>query len=146
MTASLKSRAEAAAEELRARYESSDVRRLSNGRECTMDDVLFAKTASLLSELARAVPEWRPISEAPKDGRVVWACFHSDIYPALRPLRDDLSAWNGVQIALRHPGLAEDGFNVGWSIAAQVGNGGFPDEWIAGWMPLPPPPTEGGEG
>lgn len=35
--------------------------------------------------------------------------------------------------------LADDGFDIGWSFAAPVGHGGFPDEWIVGWMPLPPP-------
>lgn len=44
--------------------------------------------------------------------------------------------WRGLEVPLRHPGVAEDGFDVGWNIAAPVGHGGFPDEWIAGWIPL----------
>jgi len=84
---------------------------------------------------------WRPISEAKKNGTIIWAKFRDDIFPALRPERDDLKRWNGVQVPLRHPGVADDGFDIGWSVAAPVGSGGFPDEWIEGFMPLPAPPT-----
>jgi hypothetical protein len=89
---------------------------------------------------------WRPIAEAKKDGSIIWAVFRDDIYPTIRPGRKDLERWNGIQVSLRHPGLAEDGFDIGWSVAAPVGNGGLPDEWIAGWLPLPaPPPTRGAD-
>lgn len=88
---------------------------------------------------------WRPITEACKDRSVIWAVFHTDIYPRLEPGRDDLERWNGVQVPLRHMGIVEydDGpFDMGWNVAAPVGHGGFPDDWIAGWMPIPPPPKE----
>jgi len=85
--------------------------------------------------------EWRDISEAKKDGTTIWAVFRHDIYPAVEPKRDDLERWNGRQVPLRHNGVGEDGFDIGWNIAAPVGFGGFPDAWIAGWMPLPDPPT-----
>lgn len=85
--------------------------------------------------------EWQPIETAPKDGTIIWAVLRGDIYPAVEPGRDDLERWNGVQVPMRHRGLADDGFDVGWSIAAPVGHGGFPDEWISGWMPLPAPPS-----
>lgn len=87
--------------------------------------------------------DWKPISEAKKDGTKIWAVFHPDIYPRIRPGRPDLEAWNGVQVPLQHPGLASDGFDVGWVVAAQVGQGGFPDDWIAGWIDLPEPPAPG---
>lgn len=89
----------------------------------------------------RSVGMWRPIREAKKDGTIIWAKLRDDIYPVLKPSRDDLVRWNGVQIPLRHYGLAEDGFDIGWGIAAPVGCGGFPDEWIAGFIPLPTPST-----
>jgi hypothetical protein len=81
--------------------------------------------------------DWRPISEAPKDGTVIWAVLRRDLSA---DGRDDLEVWNGRQVPLRHPGVAPDGFDYGWNIAAPVGHGGFPDRWIAGWMPLPEPP------
>jgi len=89
------------------------------------------------------VEGWRPISEAKKDGSTIWAKLRDDIHPTLRPQRDDLRTWNGLEVPLRHPGLAKDGFDLGWNVALPVGNGGFPDEWIAGWVPLrAAPPTE----
>ena len=84
--------------------------------------------------------DWKPIESAPKDRSTIWAILHPAIYPDLCPTRDDLECWNGVQVPLRHPGLADDGFDIGWGIAAPVGHGGFPDDWIVGWQPLPPPP------
>ncbi|WP_188576792.1 hypothetical protein [Azorhizobium oxalatiphilum] len=89
--------------------------------------------------------QWRPISEAKKDGTTIWAKLRDDIYPGLLPTRDDLERWNGIQMPMRHNGLAADGFDIGWGVAAPVGCGGFPDEWIEGWMPLPSPP-QGDEG
>lgn len=85
--------------------------------------------------------EWQPIESAPRDGTPVWVVFHPSIYPGLRPEREDLERWNGLQACLRHPGVAHDGFDIGWNMAAPVGQGGFPDAWIIGWMPLPAPPT-----
>jgi hypothetical protein len=88
---------------------------------------------------------WQPIEAAPKDRTVILAKFFDDIYPRLCPHRDDLTRWNGIQVVIHHPGLADDGFDIGWSVSAPVGNGGFPDEWIEGWMPLPSPPAPGRE-
>ena len=87
-------------------------------------------------------PKWLPIESAPRNGTSIWALLRDDIYPSLHPARDDLTRWNGLQIPLRHPGLAKDGFDIGWNIAAPVGYGGFPDEWIAGWISLIPIPPE----
>lgn len=83
---------------------------------------------------------WQDISTAPRDGTAIWAILRDDLFPGMHPLRDDLARWNGLQVPLRHPGVAVDGFDIGWNIAAPVGHGGFPDEWIAGWQHLPAPP------
>ena len=92
-----------------------------------------------------ALQGWRTIDSAPKDRTPILAKFFDDIYPQIRPNRDDLERWNGLQVVLRHPGLADNGFDIGWSVAAPVGNGGFPDEWIEGWMPLPLTAASDGE-
>ena len=75
---------------------------------------------------------WQPIETARKDRSVIWACLRNDLHIK----RADLYRWSGIQVPLRHPGIASDGFDCGWNIAAPVGHGGFPDDWIAGWMPL----------
>ena len=85
--------------------------------------------------------DWQPISSAPRDGTIIWVVMHPKLYPDIKPERADLERWNGVQVPVRHPGIMDDGFDIGWGVAAPVGQGGFPDDWIAGWMPLPPPPT-----
>jgi hypothetical protein len=88
-------------------------------------------TELLAARKALAEREWQPIETAPKDGTVIWAV-----------LSHHLGLWNGLQLPLRHPGLAADGFDIGWNLAAPVGHGGFPDDWIAGWQPLPSPPVK----
>ena len=73
----------------------------------------------------------RPIGTAAKDGT-----------PILAKIKDtldckDMERWEGLYIVIRHIGITKDGFDVGWSMAAPVGQGGFPDEWFDGWTPLP---------
>lgn len=81
---------------------------------------------------------WQPISTAPKDRTSVILRLKNRL---VRPGRGDLrDPWEGLTFVGRHPGLADDGFDIGWNFAAPVGHGGFPDEWIAGWRPLPEPP------
>jgi hypothetical protein len=71
--------------------------------------------------------DWRPIETAPKDRTEL-----------LVLLRDDINHHAGRRFVALHPGVESDGFDIGWSI--YPGQGGIPDEWIAGWMPLPAPP------
>ena len=37
---------------------------------------------------------------------------------------------------MSHPGIPEDGFDIGWGVAAPVGYGGLPDDWFVGWKPI----------
>ena len=87
--------------------------------------------------------EWQAIETAKKNRTEILAKFFDDLYPRLYPKRPDLARWNGQRVVIRHDGLADDGFDIGWSMAAPVGHGGFPDDWIEGWMPLPAPPPAG---
>jgi len=93
-------------------------------------------------------PAWRPIAHAEtlKDGKtVILARFHPDLADRMGAQDEDrrrhLDRWSGLQVLLRHPGLADDGFDIGWNIAAPVGVGGFSDDYIAGWM-YPPAPDQ----
>jgi hypothetical protein len=94
----------------------------------------------LLGALARGdlAQPWRPICEAIKGGPAIWARLHADL--SVRTGRPDLNIWDGVQVPLRHPGTYKDEagrvWDHGWNVAAPVGHGGFPDDWIAGWVPL----------
>lgn len=79
--------------------------------------------------LVAAVPLWHPIATAPKN--------RTDVLVILKPaLPDHVSERHaGRCFVALHPGVATDGFDMGWSL--YPGYGGVPDEWIAGWMPLP---------
>lgn len=83
----------------------------------------------------RAAEIARPMRDAPKDGT-----------PVLVKMKDDLSEfgvpndgeWHrmrgflGIYAVMRSRGDPMD-----WCFAAPVGMGGFPDEWLEGWWPLP---------
>lgn len=101
-------------------------------------DFVDGKAAFLYEQmkLAHSQPEWRPIDAAPKDGTPILALLKN---PIPRPGREDLVRWYGVRMVVRHPGIAADGWDMGWNMAAPVGHGGFPDDWFDGWMPLPAP-------
>lgn len=76
----------------------------------------------------------RPMSEAKKDRS-----------PVLAKLREDLAEHTGradvyvagLWVVVRHPGVADDGFDTGWSLAGPFGYGGLPDDWFSGFVPLP---------
>jgi hypothetical protein len=99
-----------------------------------------ADPAILRAPLARGDLDqpWRPIEEAVKGGPAIWARLHADL--SVRTGRPALEIWEGVQVPLRHPGTYTDEegrvWDHGWNVAAPVGHGGFPDDWIAGWVPL----------
>ena len=85
---------------------------------------------------------WRDIESAPRDGTRVLLQLKDPIPSNLPWVR----IWDGIPFVGQHPGLyPPDDFDIGWQFAAPVGQGGFPDEWLDGWQPLPAPPeTENG--
>jgi hypothetical protein len=91
-----------------------------------------------IAEGGAAIEPWRRISEAVKDGNAIWAMLKEDIVGLTGC--PDLAHWNGIQVPLRHPGVYTDDDgrdrDHGWTVAAPVGHGGIPDDWIAGWVPM----------
>lgn len=102
------------------------------------EEITEALVDAILSSglVAPARGDWLPIAAAPRDRTPILVKFHDDIYPRICSNRDDLGRWNGLQVVMHHSGLAEDGLDIGWSVSAPVGHGGFPDKWIEGWKPL----------
>lgn len=84
-----------------------------------------------VAEYLASLNSMRPITTAKKDGTAILAKIKD------RLDREDLERWQGLYVVIRHPGLDDDGFDIGWNMAAPVGCGGFPDEWFDGWAPLP---------
>lgn len=121
------------------------VRRLGNGLNPRNGSInvsvpafqLYMETQlrALLSRIEAAGGGWRPIEAAKKD-RTSYLLKLKDRIPNERA---DLRLWDGLQFVGHHHGLAEDGFDIGWSFSAPVGHGGFPDEWFQGYRPLPSP-------
>lgn len=74
----------------------------------------------------------RPMAKAKKNGKPILARFKAEI-----PDRPDQSGIAGLWVVIRHPGLAADGFDAGWSLAGPFGHGGLPDSWFEGWALLP---------
>ena len=95
-------------------------------------------TAAMLREYAEGVEGWRPMETAPRDGRPLLLLGNSNA--------PERCAWMHSLIFI---GRATGGC-MDWSFAAPVGMGGLPDEWFAGWQPLPALlpaatlPTQGG--
>lgn len=118
--------------------------------QSTTDELILAN--AMLASAPPAPSGWRSMESAPRDRAPIRALIHDDLYPRLKPGREDLEPWNGQEVILRHGGLGADGFDFGWNLAAPVGHGGFPDEWFVGWLPVgsaaPSPDTGkmGGEG
>ena len=74
---------------------------------------------------------WRPIEEAKKDNTPILARLKLPL--PYKPGDKTRQSWGGKTVVLRHSGLE----GAGWRLDAPVGAGGFPDEWIEGWMDVP---------
>lgn len=85
----------------------------------------FARIEALVSGLVTA-PRWLPVAGAPRDGTPVLLRVREVL------AREDLALWQGLVFVGRWRAGTD-----GWSFAAPVGVGGFPDEGIAGWMHVP---------
>lgn len=82
-------------------------------------------------------PPLLPMDSAPKDKTPLLMKLKDDLSPYNRMADDWHTRWQGRWIVAAHPGIADDGFDIGWSFAAPVGHGGFSDAWFDGWMHLP---------
>lgn len=84
-------------------------------------------------------PGWRPMATADKGTRT--PVLLKLLNPIPEKDRPDLRQWDGMIFVGKHPGIFkhDDGsdFDIGWGFAAPVGMGGFPDDWMVGWQPLP---------
>lgn len=123
--------------ELVGRLEAAKRSTMMGGETCFMSVDLSTEAAACIREMV----EWRPMSEAPKDRTPILARVHDDLYPrVVGEPRVDLEPWNGQRVVVHHPGVCEDGFDLGWSVSAPVGHGLGRDDWFSGWLPLPPAP------
>lgn len=93
--------------------------------ETWMRRALLAADTAMLARGWKRV-RWLPISEARKDRTSYLLRFKNPIPDD----REHVRQWDGLVFVGRHPGVCEDGLDIGWNFAAPVGHGGFPDEWI----------------
>jgi hypothetical protein len=91
--------------------------------ERVVDDLRAATPAQEVDETERL----RSMDSAPKDGRYIVAYYKSlDGYP---------EHLDGRAFVVRHEGITQSGYNLGWSLSP--GHGGVPDKCFYGWTPLP---------
>jgi len=124
-------------ERLKAEAKSSNYQEEVLGERLNGVGAILTEAAACIREMV----EWRPMFEAPKDRTPILARIYDDLFPrVVGEARDDLERWNGQRVVVHHPGLCEDGYDLGWSVSAPVGFGIGRDDWFSGWLPLPPAP------
>lgn len=119
-------RIEAAARELKRLFSEGE----------TSPNSMWLSCAKCVLDAADAAA-WRPMANAPRDRTEILAKTRPDVFPETH----NRSCWNGRSVVIRHEGIVNDDFDMGWSVAAPVGYGGMPDDWFVGWQPLPAPPA-----
>lgn len=98
----------------------------------TSGEILKNEISQVISALDTI--SWRPISEAPQNRTPILAKTRPDIFP-----EDNIrSGWNNRLIVIRRemPLSDDPAEKTGWSIAAPVGYGGIPDDWLLGWQEI----------
>jgi len=70
--------------------------------------------------------------DAPKDGTPILLKFKDDLSQYDKCDHYSMAKWNGLYFVGRNRGDIME-----WGFAAPVGQGGFPDAWLDGWLPLP---------
>lgn len=89
-----------------------------------------AKIMALIQRGTAEPKALRPMADAPRDKTPVSARVTSD----LSVLPDRWQAIAGLWFTVRHGGVLDTGFDLGWQYP---GHGGLPDRWFEGWWPLP---------
>lgn len=84
---------------------------------------------------------WKTMESAPKKTPVLLK-FKDDLSQHYGTFADRMKGWEGLCFVGQS--FYDDHELMGWSFAAPVGTGGFPDAWMEGWrlLPLPPTPAE----
>jgi hypothetical protein len=96
----------------------------ADGRITEAADVILP-AAALLVTMAEAIPEWKPIETAPKDGSPII------VSGGIAYWRERLNHWEGP---------------AAWYTITGVNYPGSPIQWeVRHWMPLPAPPATEGE-
>ncbi len=109
-----------------AKFSRLDFEVRPHGRITYKLAISFGTCALDISFTPRA--RWLPIETAPRDGTWVLMLFKPPRTPIANP---HFESFAGIQFVARWHGSSE------WCFAAPVGMGGFPDEWLQGWRPMP---------
>lgn len=122
-----------------ARDFNAKLREMDQNSEMAADFKKMQETAPLAKEPVRM--NYRPVfngddavrdmSNAPRDGTAVILKLRDDLVALTG--REDLKPWEGV----RFVGFWSGSDMTRWMFAAPVGQGGFPDEWMEGWVKCP---------
>lgn len=116
------------AEALLARLSTTLQRIISSGAR--LGGEIRCEAIAMLRSLEREdALALRPMADAPRD-RPISARVTTK--PGVLPDRWAHSA--GLWFTIRHGGVLEGGYDMGWQYP---GHGGIPDHWFEGWWPLP---------
>jgi len=80
-----------------------------------------------------------PMRDARKDRTPILAKIRPDLAEAFPSYAggQDIDRYAGRFVVVSHPGITEDGFDIGWSLAGPFGFCLGEDDVFEGWWPLP---------